>query len=334
MRALQVSDTTTFELFFNPLLNDGEVIDSVTSVAASPTTITLANEAVNGTADGLTVDVSAGVAETFYEITATIATDTPRTLIGKMWVKVVADGDLMPMPKLIEVWNDFRIEMDDTHENKSRYFWQDNDNGLLWKNTEIVRLWNEASAEFCRRLPIKDRSTTPLVSIATVADQQLYRYSPKIQYIEKITLSSTGQPLIKASAAEMDYCLSQWRTTTGTPQYYVEDDQEPYAIMLYPTPDAVDTLTLTVGRLPLETVTWDMRHTYFVEPDIQYRETLIQGMKALAFKKRDTDTFSENEADRAEQSFSLMAGPRRTAEQIRIRRLMAGRKATATPRPY
>ena len=96
-------ESILFGVDFTPLLNDGETISSITSIAGSPSGLTIATGAVNAAEfdndEGGTVAVgcgaqfrvSGGTADTDYTITVTVATSGSNTRVAVCTLQVRDD---------------------------------------------------------------------------------------------------------------------------------------------------------------------------------------------------------------------------------------------------
>lgn len=223
---------------------------------------------------------------------------------------------------LRELIRAFREEIDDLPGDVTDpCAWEGNDTGLLWKNHELVRYANAAEKEFCRRRPIQDSTTTALCQIAVTAGTATYPYKDElIQYIERAQLDGETYPLTKKTSEWMDKNVLNWRTNTGTPVYYVED-MDDRQITLSPIPEADGTISTTIGRLPKTDMDWNKRQVIGPEIKSLYHENLMLWMGHLAFRKRDSQTYHENESKNYFDYFETAVGPRVNAHSEKRRRL-------------
>jgi hypothetical protein len=167
------------------------------------------------------------------------------------------------------------------------YYWEQNDSGCLWKNTEWVRFFNQAHREIAIRTNCYRESTDSMCKISVAVGTKTYDLDNRILTVEDVRLSD-GTALTKWTLNDYRDTAAAY-TTTGTPQYYFEESR-PFRLTLYPIPDETDTLYLTVYRYPLDEMSWTTRKAEMDEPDESLREALIQGALMYAYQKRDVDT--------------------------------------------
>lgn len=197
--------------------------------------------------------------------------------------------------------------------------WENDDEGLLWKNHELVRFANQAQVEFCRRRPINDSTTAAICDASVTAGDLFVPYSPLIAYVDRMAVQGEAHGLTKKTKAWMDRNYANWETETGTPKHYIENITE-YKARLYPIPDADININMTVGRLPLADMRWDRRQKDEPEINVMYHMDLVMWMNHLALRKRDSQTHNKTESDRQYKLFETAVGPRISAFNERMRR--------------
>lgn len=207
----------------------------------------------------------------------------------------------------------------------------------LWSDAQCVRFFNRAREEMVRRIPIVDNSTdddddgVPLTEIDIVADTRDYTYSPLIQAIDKVVVSSTGYELDKWSPDSLSEYNRNWRQMSGQPDIYVEGLAGPNSISFIPTPSATDIVYMSIRRQVLTSVTVATWATEISEPDDEWQEALIQGMKMYAYLRRDADAGSVELQRQAAAVFDSIVGKPLTAEQVMDRRLSANARLHYRP---
>jgi hypothetical protein len=227
-----------------------------------------------------------------------------------------------------------RTELDDLSGDVSDpCAWENDDTGLLWKNAELTRFANQAEREFCRRRPIHDQTTTAICSISLTTGDPQVTIDKRVEYIERVKLDGQTRELTKKTKEWMDYNYDDWEAETGEPVHYIEGENE-YTFRVWPIPTSDMTGTLTVGRLPLNAMTWAQRAV--VSPEIKEKEhdDLVLWMCHLALRKRDSETYNKEEADRYEGEFARAVGPRKSAFMSQRRRKLRNlkRRTRAQPR--
>jgi hypothetical protein len=240
----------------------------------------------------------------------------------------------------LDLLNEIRERLDDVGGDVgnppagSVYRWQYDDSGCLWKNLELVNYLNETIREVGLRKPIYDTDTAMICQIALVSGTRIYVLHPTVLQIEEARLVSSGLPLIKTTVKRMRELTGRyrptenWRSVSGAVTHYLEDEFE-RKISLYRTPNASDTVNLSVKRLFTDSVTWAtlaseaILTTVFVDIPDHYRKALVYGTTALAYRKRDADTFNLDFAKEAEQMLELEVGPKVPFVEWERRRLSA-----------
>lgn len=253
------------------------------------------------------------------------------------------------MPTLLELVNDVRLRIADTGGDTGTiqtgytYYWESDDSGCIWLNTEIVNALNWAHREVALRRPYRDSASIGLCDVAIRANTARYALDPRILSIEDVMLSSTGKSLIKttlldlrvwSSAKFTEPGVDAWKTTTGTPAYYSED-VEPGKITLIPVPVATtDTLLLTVYRLPLELFEWTSRKDDLEEPPMQLQEALVQGALSRLYQKHDSDALNDQRYKIHEDQFNQLVGGPVDYQTLENRRWNANLDMSLVPARY
>jgi len=237
--------------------------------------------------------------------------------------------DITPPLTLEELATLFRQDVDDLPgDTVTDVNWKNTDTGLLWSNQEIVRYANQAVNEFCFRQPILDADLTPAITrIPVLASTNIYTLSPKILSIRRVKLVETvsGDEFIltKRTTQWMDLNRAKWdleaAPTEGTVEFYIEDT-DTHQIQLYLTPDAAGTLHMTVDRLPTVYMLWTNRHQIIPEIHEQHHLCLLDWMKYMAYKKRDSETEDKKLALEFLEAFTAMVGDRPSARLLRVRK--------------
>lgn len=201
-------------------------------------------------------------------------------------------------------------------------YWITDDSDSRWSNVELVDYLNQAQIEYASRVPIVDSTTSadsssiPLCSLTLVAGTSRYAISPKILNVKRAFLASTKEEICKIS--EHGVYLDTSSTFPSTLTYY-QLDQDMNAITFIAAPTIADTVTFTVERLPLSTLTWTANTE---SPEIRERDHyhLIHWMEYLARLKGDEETADSALASRAAERFTRQVGPPVSAANERIMR--------------
>lgn len=231
---------------------------------------------------------------------------------------------------------DCRLRMDDEGGNTgtvispNTYYWEQSDSGCLIKNAEWLRFLNQAHKEIAARTSCYRDADA--IQIPISADVAYYDYDPVILSVEEVLLASTGQPLTKMQLRDLRP-LQDINSSTGTPTHYLEENT-PFRMMLYPTPDGADSLYLTVYRLPLYDFEWSGRNGQVLEPPEALREALIQGALMYAYQKRDADTEDGQRQAFHAKEFDRLVGKPVDYRTLEARRWNANLDTRIIPSPY
>jgi len=250
-------------------------------------------------------------------------------------------GQIVPPLTLEQLVFLFRQRMDDLPGDivDATNSWQNDDDGLLWKNDEIVGYADEAQQELAHRKPIIDTDTTPAITdIAITAPQQTVTYDRRILKIERVkfveTLTGDEHVITKRDQHWMDDRYNEWDKEgtahdPGKPCYYI-DYFEDYQLKLWPLPDVDGTLHMTVHRLPINRLSWTTRNK-LIEAQINHQLDLIDWMQYRAYMKRDAETENPALAGEHKGIFDERIGLRPSAhlQTVRRREARMGRRVKA-----
>lgn len=204
---------------------------------------------------------------------------------------------------LIELIDAFRLRTGDTAK------------PLLWSDDEITFYLNEAQQEAAERaLLIQDATTAQVCELALDIGLGVYPLHASILSIDRAKLSN-GTLLVWTSREKMDVFSAVWETTTGTPEYFIDEDSG--SLIVSPIPTVADTLTLTVKRLPLNPMAVST-DTPEIHPRHHYR--MLDWALRCAYLKQDADTFNDDSARKYEAAFERSFGFRHDANVQRKQR--------------
>lgn len=179
----------------------------------------------------------------------------------------------------------------------------------LWTDAELIdeygnyvrdRLFLKARFMVVDSTTASDSETVPnpLCQLSLVADTGSYAMSPKIIKTMDVQLESMSTPLPRVLAEHLSIKLGRtnWRTLDpGTPKCWCPN-LETDKIVFLPAPDTDDTAYLTVSRFPLTRLDNDASPAPTLGFREEYHEALIPGIMAMAYEKRDTQTFRPDDA--------------------------------------
>lgn len=165
----------------------------------------------------------------------------------------------------------------------------------LWSNFQLLQYMDQAQKEFAEKTYcFKDNSNFTLNIVAPVAPATDYNpeiyYDPRIIKIERAEsltdntiLDVLSMEEFQMSAFVDDYGIKRsasWETRTGKPRSLITDITS-NSVRLYPIPDAVDMIKLTVRRYPLRDIE-SLDDELEVPQRFQYG--LLYKMQSEAFK--------------------------------------------------
>jgi hypothetical protein len=186
----------------------------------------------------------------------------------------------------------------------------------LWSDPEVTLYLNEADNEAAGRAElIQDDATAAVCTLTMVAATAKYALHASVLRIERAKLTSTGKFLKVVARETLDADWPLWEAATGTPQYLV-DGQDGF-VTVAPTPIAVDTIQLTVKRLPLTVMALPAD-----TPEIpaRYHYRMIDWALRCAYLKHDADAWDKEASDRNDAAFTISFGRWRDANVQRKQR--------------
>lgn len=243
---------------------------------------------------------------------------------------MAATGELKPPFSLEQLVSVARSRLDDLPGDIAAptQSWDNDDSGLLWTNDELCTFADEAQQEVARRKPILDSSTPEITEIAMPITVQTVSYDARILMIDRVKVVETASAdevlLTKRSQFWMDRRYRDWElegnaTTPGTPMFWI-DYMDERKIKLYPVPDLVGVLHLTVWRMALAHLSWTLRHK-ILEVASEHHMDMIDWIQYRAYLKRDAETENLDLAAVHKAIFDERIGPRPSAKIERVRRM-------------
>jgi len=165
---------------------------------------------------------------------------------------------------------------------------------LRWTNEELASNINEAVNQVYRRiLPVKEMNS--IFDIETEVDTVNYSIDSRILQIVGIKSQTTGKQLERLDIGDV-WDDQKLFTNMSTPTCYIPN-LDTGTISFYPIPDAVDTYSFLVYRLPLVPLEWTIDEIDSVD-DIELREEFIVPMlnyaAALCYEKDEANTLDPN----------------------------------------
>jgi hypothetical protein len=177
---------------------------------------------------------------------------------------------------------------------------------FLWSKPEIISYLADAEEEAADRAKLIIDDTTPSLTKLTIkAGVSTYKLSERIVGVKRVWLESNGRDLGRTTEEDLSEDNPRWRTVSGRPSYFFEDELG-RSLTVHAKPNADDVARLTVYRLPAEPL---QNRECFEIPERTHVRMLDWALR-MAYLKRDSQTFSQEEADRHEELFTASFGVR------------------------
>ena len=175
-----------------------------------------------------------------------------------------------------------------------------------WADTELNAYINEALRQACVRGQLLRRLDT-VTLVSGTASYDLPDYFDPWQ-VTRVYLSSTPEiEVTKRSRPELIREYQTYDLGSGTPIHYRLDgpnESAPFGLVLFPTPDATDTLNIEYIALPCDLST----DTSTPEISTYYHEKLLDGVLMLCYRKKDADAYDPDSALKHEAMFTRSFG--------------------------
>lgn len=202
---------------------------------------------------------------------------------------------------------------------RARLLLDDNYEPYLWSEAELTYNAIEAYKEASLRAYLLEDSIGTK-SVTLVAGTAIYNLPANILYVERAKLQSSDFYLERTSLFNLERRGDGVNFGSGTPTHYLLDKVglSVRKITFFPTPNAVDTVDLDVIAAPaIDTGTITVGDEIPIDP--LWQDGLTHWMLALAYQKRDGDTFNPQKALEHEALFTQRFGERFSANIIRDR---------------
>lgn len=198
----------------------------------------------------------------------------------------------------------------------------------LWSDAELLDYINDTIRDAAMRanLVVQDDIAIPFTQKADLSWNNTYALASGVLEVKSVYLNSLpSYRLFRTSYRRTEQYYGGIPIAQGTPyayaldrtKYGTGDDEGIYvrAITFIGTPAAADTAYMDILRLPVL-----MENDSDVpEMDEIWHPDLVYGVTALAYLKRDTDTYDPKKSERDFAMFEERFGPRLPAVVIRER---------------
>jgi hypothetical protein len=172
----------------------------------------------------------------------------------------------------------------------------------LWSDDEVWRYMNEAYFTFVRLTGGIADFTSDATAVPIVAGQSIAALDPSILRIMKAYRASDGVAINIINSTDLpmhddnDYGRSRpvWMDTTPGTVRYMMIGMQANTCQWFQTPIIDDTANLFIYRLPFIKITGAAQP--FTDVGEEHHYSLLLGMKALAYRKQDAETFDRAKA--------------------------------------
>lgn len=198
----------------------------------------------------------------------------------------------------------------------------------LWSDEELLDIINDTIQEACIRanLDVQDEISIPFTQNLDLTFKNKYALPSTTLYVKSVRLASNpNATLCQTSLSRIERQTHGRPSGTGTPSSYATDQTQDgrgnqcgirvRTLYFMPTPASADSALVDVVRVPCNL----QSDSDVPEIDAIWHADLIYGITALAYLKRDTDTFNEKKSARDWEIFEERFGPRLPAVVIRER---------------
>lgn len=201
----------------------------------------------------------------------------------------------------------------DANDKAEPYFLSDED---------VTGFVNDALREACVRGRLIHESLSPDVcSITVQAGVAVYPLHPalyELTYVGFYSADGSLPHMLPVVSTEwLDSRLPDWRSSTGSPRYVVQDDT---SLRIVPSPDGFGTIKLEGYRAPLEPLLLADKDTARPEIHEAHHANLIQWVLHRVFSIPDMEMFDPNRAAIAGEAFTRYFGIRPDADMRRLTR--------------
>jgi hypothetical protein len=198
----------------------------------------------------------------------------------------------------------------------------------LWSDIELLDYINDTVRDACIRANLVVQDDIPIPFVQNVDLTWKAKYALPSGYLDVKSVYLGSQPQVtlqRTSFRRSEQYYSNRPTYTGTPYAYALDQTQAgsgddtgifvRSITFIGTPTKADTAYMDVRRLPV------LLESDGDVPEIDeiWHPDLIYGIAALAYLKRDADTFNEKKSEKEFALFEERFGPRLPAVVIRER---------------
>lgn len=187
----------------------------------------------------------------------------------------------------------------------------------LWGDALVYAYLDAAQKSFCRWTDGIEDSVTPAVTQATLnVGEEWVTLDPRVLKVREVVNAVTGRPykIFNTETAAENGVVFNGRQ--GRVEAFVTGLVR-LKLRAWPRAAEITSIELRVFRLPLEPIT--DAGDQALEIDEQHHFHLLLGMKALAYRRPDVETFDRTKADECDAQFRAYCH-QALNEQTRVRR--------------
>lgn len=187
----------------------------------------------------------------------------------------------------------------------------------LWSDSLVFTYLDTAQKNFCRWTDGIEDSETLAVTRATIAiGDEWVTLDPRVLKVREVVNAATGRPykIFNMETAAENGVVFNGRQ--GRIEAFVTGLSK-HKLRAWPRANESTSIELRVFRLPLNPITDVGDQT--LEIDEQHHYHLLLGMKALAYRRPDVETFDRTKADECDAQFRAYCA-QALNEQTRARR--------------
>lgn len=218
---------------------------------------------------------------------------------------------------LYSLVREVRRLLDDFGGDGTSSTWENDDSGCQTPNATLVEYLDEARQEYCQRKPIKDATSALTRVTATASLDGVVTLNSRILAVVAVVDTAAGEPLERVAIPRMERDYPGWRTETGTPWGWLDDESDGQ-LRVVPIPETDLALGLVVHRGPLTPLSWAARNAEIGEIPVAHHHSLVYWAAKRVMEGRD-ELNERAQAEAWEAKWLSLAGPKPTVKQMQVR---------------
>jgi hypothetical protein len=202
----------------------------------------------------------------------------------------------------------------------ARVLTRDTAQPYLWSDADWTVYANQAQTDACRRAhlitdTLTDTDGTNALCLYTLAPAaKTITLHGSIIHVRNVVLISTGLPLPEARREDIGALFPQWESAADDVPIVWCQNYQKGKLRFYPGSAAADSVRMTVIRAPMKPMALASPGPQVnLEIDDVYREGMVLGMLARAYRKPGEETMNPQQAASYEALFTREFGEPRSA---------------------